>query len=159
MPAAELVTHLVNDSRAFIKKIAVSTQAYIPDRDGAASAPIVRRNDDHVADPPEHPLEKRKTQRYVHMAHFICSRFNQGTYFPAVLLNYGKDGMYLETQFAVSPGTSLHLWMDKDAGYTSLPATRPGFRTAALGEVKWCRKLNGSSFRKYGIGIRFYMHY
>jgi hypothetical protein len=36
--------------------------------------------------------------------------------------------------------------------------THPGFRTAALGEVTWCRKLNGSSFRKYGIGIRFYMH-
>lgn len=159
MTAAEVVTHLGNDGRVFIREIDTSTHAYVPGWDGAVSAAGVRRNDDHVADPPEHPQEKRKTQRYVYMAHFICSRFNRGPYFPAALLNYGQDGMYLETQFAVPPGTSLHLWMDKDARYTSMPATHPGFRTAALGEVKWCRKLNGSSFRKYGIGIRFYMHY
>jgi len=38
-------------------------------------------------------------------------------------------------------------------------AVSQGFRTTALGKVKWCRALGQGRSPRYHIGIRYYPHY
>jgi hypothetical protein len=159
MTAAALVSEAGNEGRCFKNEVGTPGQVRIRRRVSADSEDEDRRNHVPAETPPAYPQEKRGALRHTYFADFIFSAFNRSACFPAVMLNYSLDGMCLEAPLAVLPGTSLHVRMEKDPRLSPLQATRPGFRTAALGEVKWCRKLNGANGSRYAIGIRCYVHY
>ena len=68
----------------------------------------------------------------------------------AVLGNYSRGGMYLESSYFTPPGTTLTVTL---ASPDNDPLT--GKKKNYHAEVKWCRKIAGGSQTMYGIGLMY----
>ena len=100
--------------------------------------------------------EKRNDDRCSCEAIAKWSRFNKTMEFDAKILNFSRAGIYLESDQAVKPETTVFIrleillsdtWGSPDSGW---------LHTIALGKVKWCRELGRNSDKCYGIGVRYY---
>jgi hypothetical protein len=103
--------------------------------------------------------ERRRARRHAQRLPLTMCVFNQGSCFPAQMVNYSQDGVAAETCHRIRPGTSIHIRIDASQPAAIEKAVFPGFRTTALGEVKWCRILGQGDSLRYIAGIRYYSYY
>jgi hypothetical protein len=103
--------------------------------------------------------ERRWIARHGERMPLTMSVFNQEDVFEALLVDYGPDGLCVETKRRILPGTSVYMRLDTRQAGAAGKACRQGLRTTALGEVKWCRELNPDRSPAYRVGVRYYTHY
>ena len=104
-------------------------------------------------------MEQRIFERHCHEAELVCAFFNSNNYCQAKMVNYCEGGCCFETGVEYKPGTSIYLRIEDFSKKASGIPIRNGFRTATLGEVKWCKEIPGAKSNKYGIGIKYYQPY
>ena len=104
----------------------------------------------------ENPTEKRSSDRHYQEVPITVAYFNTSRYRSAKMQNYSEGGIYFESDFAFQPRTSIYIRIEKKG--TDLPEFKieNGFRSVALGEVKWCKEINKGESGKYGIGVKYY---
>jgi hypothetical protein len=72
------------------------------------------------------------------------------------MANYSEDGLYFESDCAFQPGTSIFIRIQKKLTTDAACDVKEGFRSQALGEVKWCKELNAEGSTYYGVGVKYY---
>ena len=72
-------------------------------------------------------LEKRDCARFYHEGPVVVEKCGTGLYYEARMYNYSLQGMYLESDLALSPGTRVNLWLSR------LPAAVPRIPGPATG--------------------------
>lgn len=75
------------------------------------------------------------------------------------MINYSKDGMYVESDFVFNTGTSIFCRMESFSTSNSDPETLEGLRTVSLAEVKWWKKIKDKGDLQYGIGLSYLKYY
>jgi hypothetical protein len=93
--------------------------------------------------------ELRNGVRYPLKATAILEDKASGYWMYAQMNNFSTDGMYFETEAALSPGTRIIIKFDK-----------PIFPNAArklISIVRWCRELTGDqgTIASFGLGVEF----
>jgi PilZ domain len=106
----------------------------------------------------EEQTEKRSCERHYQEMPITVACFNTNRYRSAKMLNYSEGGIYFESNFAFQPRTSIYIRIEKKMTDLSECKFHNGFRSVALGEVKWCREISEGESGKYGIGIKYYEH-
>jgi hypothetical protein len=101
----------------------------------------------------ENQSEKRSCERHYQEMPITVACFNTGRYRPAKMLNYSEGGIYFESDFAFQPRTSIYIRIEKKMADVPEGKIHNGFRSVALGEVKWCKEMEPS---KYGMGVKYY---
>jgi hypothetical protein len=104
-------------------------------------------------------MEKRKFDRHRHEADLVCAFFNSNKYCRAKMVNYCEGGCCFETIVDYKPGASIYLRIEDFSKKASKLPLHNGFRTATLGEVKWCKEIPGLESNQYGIGVKYYQPY
>lgn len=109
------------------------------------------------------PAEKRRGPRHQQRLPLALSIFNRPGVQEAWLINCSQEGVCVETEPPLLPGTSIHLRVvasvSMDEPFGEETPVFPGLRTTALGEVKWCAALSPGRSAPYRIGIRYYPYY
>jgi hypothetical protein len=101
--------------------------------------------------------DKRSEGRNTCDADIEWAYFNKSDVHAARLLNISQSGGYFECSHPIIPGATILIRLHKSMpGPPAEPEATP-LRTAALGEVKWCRELAGRRSIAYGIGIRYHL--
>ncbi len=99
---------------------------------------------------------KRVCDRYDCCFSITCARFNSTHYIQGRMANYSQNGLYFESESALQSGTSILIRVLKNLDADNAPEVREGFRSVALGEVKWCKEFISEGSTYYGIGVRYY---
>ncbi|MCU0559555.1 MAG: hypothetical protein MUD16_05105 [Desulfobacterales bacterium] len=101
--------------------------------------------------------DKRSEGRNACDADIEWAYFNKSEVHAARLLNVSQSGGYFECSHPIIPGATLLIRLH--GGICGRPTEAPAapLRTAALGEVKWCRELADRRSTLYGIGIRYHL--
>jgi len=98
-------------------------------------------------------MEKRASERQYCEGNIVCTSFNSSfginQYSRSKVLNYSQDGIYFESDYAFKPRTYIFFRGE------GMPSQSSGFRTAAVGEVKWCNETSSDSSYKYGFGVKY----
>ena len=110
-------------------------------------------------------MEKRACKRYNRRSSIICGFLSSSpkeTY-KAQMINYSKDGIYVESDFVFNIGTNILYRMEScstsNSDSNSDPETLDGFRTISLAEVKWWKKIRDKIGPKYGLGLTYLKYY
>ena len=105
--------------------------------------------------------DKRNYDRYDQEALITWAYFNSDNFRQAKMLNYGEGGLYFESHDAFQPGTYVHIRVGHKLSDNSGSTIHSGFRSVVLGEVKWCKEINGveANHHGYGIGVKYYEPY
>lgn len=72
------------------------------------------------------------------------------------MANYSQNGLYFEADSKIQAGTSILIRVLENLEADSAPKVREGFRSVALGEVKWCKEFISEGMTHYGVGVRYY---
>jgi hypothetical protein len=104
----------------------------------------------------EDQTEKRSSGRHYREVPITVAYFNTNSYRTAKMLNYSEGGIYFESDFEFHPRTSIYIRIEKKGPDLPEPKIHNGFRSVALCEVKWCKKINKGESGKYGIGVKYY---
>ena len=104
----------------------------------------------------EDQTEKRSCERHYQEVPITVAYFNTSRYYLATMRNYSEGGLYFESDFAFQPRTSLYIRIEKKVLDPPGPEIHNGFRSVALGEVKWCTEISKGEPGKYGVGVRYY---
>jgi hypothetical protein len=99
---------------------------------------------------------KRVCDRYDCCFSISGAYFNSTKYFQGRMANYSQGGLYFESKLALQQGTSLLIRVHKSLDADTAFKVREGFRSVALGEVKWCKELISEGSIYYGVGIKYY---
>ena len=102
------------------------------------------------------PYQKRVCDRYVCCFSISCTRFNSTQYFQGKMANYSRNGLYFESESALAPGTSILIRVQKNLDIDPAGSVKEGFRSMALGEVKWCKEFVSEDATYYGVGVKYY---
>ena len=101
-------------------------------------------------------LEKRYAKRYGCDGEIIWAYFNKRDYAAARVLNFSRDGSYLETDRALGVGFTVLIRVLNCVDQNDRSKDPEGIRWNALGEVKSCRELAGGKQGCYGIGVKYH---
>jgi hypothetical protein len=101
--------------------------------------------------------EKRSEDRSCCDADIEWAYFNKSDAYAARLLNVSPSGGYFECRHPIIPGATILIRVQKSVSGGSVESTETHLRTAALGEVKWCREIADRSSSVFGIGIRYHL--
>ncbi len=71
-------------------------------------------------------------------------------------MNYSQNGLYFESESALQPGASILIRVQKNLDADTAGNFREGFRSMALGEVKWCKEFISEGSTCYGVGVKYY---
>lgn len=99
---------------------------------------------------------KRVCDRYDCCFSIACGPFNSAHYFQGRMANYSQNGLYFESESALRSGTSILIRLLENLDADNALEVREGFRSLALGEVKWCKELISEGSTYYGVGVRYY---
>jgi len=94
-------------------------------------------------------FEKRGEARIAHKSRVKIKELNTGIFISASMRHYSKNGIYIETDSLLLPGTKIYIGIE-NSPFVSFPNVYDIYRA----EVKWLRMLNSSAY-KYGCGIKF----
>lgn len=72
-------------------------------------------------------------------------------YYEAKIYNYSNGGMYLESQYAVDPGTKMDIKMTNYSPGASGPESCETYQA----EVKRCSEYSGQGATYYGVGVQY----
>ncbi|HIJ57039.1 MAG TPA: hypothetical protein HPQ03_13080 [Deltaproteobacteria bacterium] len=101
-------------------------------------------------------LEKRSSERHRDKSSVTVAYFNTETYHPARSLNYSKDGVYIELDFSLKPGTDVFIRRDRTPQPDMDCALREGYRSVSVANVKWCKEIKDFNRACYGVGAKYY---
>jgi hypothetical protein len=104
----------------------------------------------------EHHPEKRSSDRHYQEIPITVAYFNTSRYRSAKMQNYSEGGIYFESDFAFQPRTSVYIRIEKKLTDLHESKIQNGFRSVALGEVKWCKEISKGESGRYGIGVKYY---
>jgi len=104
----------------------------------------------------EDQKEKRAFERHCQEVPITVAYFNTNRYYLATMLNYCEGGLYFESDFAFQPRTSLYIRIEEEMSESPGAEIHNGFRSVALGEVKWCTETGKGEPGKYGVGVKYY---
>jgi hypothetical protein len=91
--------------------------------------------------------EKRRSIRFSHEEPVILETQN-GDLIGAVVMNYGKNGLYFESNLNVEPGVVLRI---RNESTLACPD-----RGGCCAEVRWSKRLGAPpADYKYGTGVRY----
>ncbi len=90
----------------------------------------------------------RKNKRYLHRATVIIEDVTSGSMSYAQTKDFSHDGMLLESEVALKPGTKINIKFDSQP-FKSAPKT---YRSI----VRWCKEVTDeNAMYTYGIGVKF----
>lgn len=101
--------------------------------------------------------DKRSEGRNACDADIEWAYFNKSEVHAARLLNVSQSGGYFECNHSIVPGATIFIRLHRNMSASSVASEATQLRTAALGEVKWCRELTDHRPLGYGIGIRYHL--
>ena len=104
----------------------------------------------------EDQTEKRSSDRYPQKVPITVAYFNTNKYYGATLMNYSEGGVYFESDFPFHPRSSIYIRIEKKLADLPEAEIHNGFRSVAIGEVKWCTEVSKGESGKYGIGVKYY---
>jgi hypothetical protein len=104
----------------------------------------------------EDRTEKRSCDRHDQEVPITVAYFNTSRYHSANMLNYSEEGIYFESDFAFQPRASIYIRIEKKLNDPHKKKIHNGFRSVALGEVKWCKEINKGGSSIYGMGVKYY---
>ena len=93
-------------------------------------------------------LERRDCARFHHETPVVIEKCGTGIFHEAMMYNYSLQGMYLESDLALIPGSRVNLWLS-NLPENSLPEI-------ASAEVRWNEEIVGAVvLYNYGTGIKY----
>ena len=93
-------------------------------------------------------FEKRGEARIAHKSRVKIKELKTGIFLSARMRHYSKNGIYIETDSLLLPGTKIYIGIE-NSPFVSFPNVYDIYQA----EVKWLRMLNSSAY-KYGCGIK-----
>jgi hypothetical protein len=103
------------------------------------------------------PTEKRTEARHDYDADIMWAYFNTSSFHGARMVNVSRSGGYFLTEEAALPGATLFIRVHKFPVEGAHAACPDAPRTAALGEVKWCREVGSGHAPYFGVGFRYHI--
>lgn len=85
--------------------------------------------------------------------------FNKIDRFDCTLLNYNKNGGYLESAMGPLPGSTIFMRLKPCNDKNSIFLNRDHVRTATLARVEWCSPTSGKQPTSYAVGVKFFEYY
>ncbi len=101
---------------------------------------------------------KHKRHNYVAPIMILTSNYDdvydqkKSYYTYATMNNYSTSGMYIETDYAIQPGTKILI----KTIYNSYGEATPESDCLYRAEVVWCRQVDDAERMRFGMGIRFF---
>jgi hypothetical protein len=94
-------------------------------------------------------VEKRVCARLFHEAPVVIEECGTSEYHEGRMYNYGRGGMYVETDLDLKPGARVNLWL------SDLPEN--SFPEINFAEVRWREEITGAVvLYNFGFGIKYY---
>jgi hypothetical protein len=103
------------------------------------------------------PDSKRAYDRYDCCFSISCARFNSTRSIQGRMMNYSQNGLYFESKSALLQGMSVLVRVQKNLAADTACEIKEGFRSLALGEVKWCEEFISEGSVYYGVGVKYYL--
>jgi hypothetical protein len=100
--------------------------------------------------------EKRSCERCACGTPILLTRFNTTNWFEGQTLNHCTEGMCVQSNFLLRPGTTVLIRMKENAPNGSRPYAYEGLPTIALGKVKWYRENPDATPSSYDLGIKYF---
>ena len=94
-------------------------------------------------------FEKSDEARIAHKSRVKIKELKSGVFISARMLHYSKNGVYVEADTLLLPGTVIYLGIE-DSPFIPFANVCDVYRA----EIIWLRLLNSMSY-KYGYGIKF----
>lgn len=93
-------------------------------------------------------FEKRGEARVAHQSRVKIKELKTGTFLSARMRHYSNNGVYIETDSLLLPGTEIYIGLE-NSPFVSFPNVYDIYQA----EVKWLRMLNSRTY-KYGCGLK-----
>jgi hypothetical protein len=76
---------------------------------------------------------------------------NSKTYYtPAVMYNYSTQGIYFESDYALQPGSDIHIKVeDQPKGSHAIGADK-----CYKAKIKWCKEIADTDPSRFGVGVQ-----
>ena len=101
--------------------------------------------------------EKRSLPRIACRAPVQWSYFNKHEQHSAQMLNHNDTGLYFESSFVLTPGTTVLIRLEARPSSCPLGGECTWPRTLSVGDVRWCRPLAGSDAPRFGVGVHYHV--
>jgi len=87
-----------------------------------------------------------------------CSYFNSNHYHQAKISSHSSEGLCLDANFYLKPGTCIYFRVEGSLKDEMAPkcCRCPAFRSTGLAEVKWCRENINDDGSLYKAGLKYY---
>jgi hypothetical protein len=99
--------------------------------------------------------ERRANQRNICEVAVRWSRFNTAPTHEGALKNYSNNGVYIELNDVLLPGTYLLVQIEKIDSVNAPEGAGECLRMNGIAEVKWCREFQEGLGQRYGAGLRY----
>ncbi len=93
-------------------------------------------------------FENRSEARIAHQSRVKIKELKTGIFISARMRHYSKNGIYIETDSLLLPGTEIYIGIE-NSPFVSFANVYDIYQA----EVKWLRMLNSTAY-KYGCGIK-----
>jgi hypothetical protein len=103
------------------------------------------------------PGSERVYDRYDCCFSISCARLNSTQYIQGRMMNYSRNGLYFESRSAPPLGATVLIRVQKNLAGDTACEIQEGFRSLALGEVKWCEEFISEGASYYGVGVKYYL--
>jgi hypothetical protein len=107
-----------------------------------AGQPFTSRRYQHQG--PAGYFEKRSEARIAHQSRVKIKELKTGIFFSASMRHYSKNGIYIETDSLLLPGTEIYIGIE-NSPFVSFANVYDIYRA----EVKWLRMLNFTHSKHY----------
>ena len=113
-----------------------------------------------VGEAMEQPPEKRCDERLPCRTPVEWGYFNKPEKYSARMLNYSHTGACFESSQALINGATILVRLEAYRGECGSECNKDAEcawpRMLSLGEVKWCRNLQGTGAQRFGVGVKFH---
>ena len=79
-----------------------------------------------------------------------CIEFTSGGCKTGTIFNFSVDGLYLETPYALTPGTEIEVKVEKDVVHAGSLINDHHYPL----RVVWCKRLNYNGMIGFGVGVK-----
>jgi hypothetical protein len=100
--------------------------------------------------------DRRLDKRIVCQIPIVVSPFNSKDSRDALLMDYGMNGMCVQSSEAFVPGAAILIRIAYGQLKDSPGNDLQQLPSISIGEVRWCRKHPDKASRAYDMGIKYY---
>ena len=99
---------------------------------------------------------RRMEKRYDCEAKIKWSYFNKGNFYDAKILNFSRNGIYIETPHEIKPRTTILIRAETLLSKNMRSDESLLLRTVFLADVKWCNESSKDGGSNFGVGVRHF---